>query len=120
GPVASLSQMHLAMDETDDYFNPDGSCVLLSMGMCGRNSGNMNVACLPFDTCYGPAERGGAWPSRVSNICNARGIKAWNVTGSTSPAWIDYAIRTGRFSAIGASQAHFQTSWGYDPETGHY
>jgi hypothetical protein len=29
--------------------------------------------------------------------------------------WLEWAARTGRFAAIGAGEAHFQTLYGYDP-----
>ena len=70
------------------------------------------------DTRYGPAERGGAWPSRVAQSFRERGIACFNVTGATTFDWMEWAARTGRFAAIGAGRAHFQTEYGRDQAAG--
>lgn len=91
------------------YRNPDGSCVQCSIGMCGVDQNVPAAATLLWDTKYGPAERGGSWPSRVAGYCRSRGIRAWNVTGETTWEWMAWAVATGRGAAIGAGTAHFQT-----------
>lgn len=100
------------------YRNPDGSCVQCSIGMAGVHCNDINAASLLWDTEYGPAVRGGSGPSRVEAYCDQRGIQAWSVTGATvedTIPWMVWAARTGRFAAIGAGRAHFQTLYGYDP-----
>jgi len=115
-----LTSMQLSAETRGWYRNPDGSCVQCSIGMAGCHCNDINAASLLWDTDYGPAIRGGSWPSRVEQYCDARGIKAWSVTGATideTMPWIEWAARTGRFAAIGAGRAHFQTLYGYDPSS---
>lgn len=112
--------MQLA-EETRAWFrNPDGSCVQCSIGMAGVHCNDLNAASLLWDSVYGPKERGGSWPSRVANYCNRRGIQAYNVTGNTysdTKPWMLWSAKTGRFAAIGAGSAHFQTLYGYNPNS---
>jgi hypothetical protein len=102
------------------YRNPDGSCVQCSLGMVGCHCNDMSAATLLWDTAYGPAVRGGSDPMRVESYCDQRGIRAWSVTGArvddTIP-WMEWAARTGRFAAIGAGTQHFQTLYGFDPNS---
>jgi len=100
------------------YFNPDGSCVQCSIGMCGADQDVPAAATLLWDTEYGPAERGGSYPERVARYCRSRGIKAYNITGERTFDWMRWAASTGRGAAIGAGRAHFQTLVGHDPKTG--
>lgn len=118
-----LSIMQLSPETRAWFRNPDGSCVQCSIGMAGVHCNDLNAACLLWDTVYGPRERGGSWPSRVANYCNRRGIKAWNITGnsvSETLPWIQWAAKTGRFAAIGAGGNHFQTLYGWNPQTNIY
>lgn len=113
-----LTSMKLSEPTRAWYRNPDGSCVQCSIGMAGVHCNDLNAASLLWDTSYGPAVRGGSWPSRVERYCDERGIKAWSVTGATvddTMPWMVWAARTGRFAAIGAGTAHYQTLYGYDP-----
>jgi len=113
-----VSKMQLEPDTRAWFRNPDGSCVQCSIGMTGVHCNDLNATSLLWDTPYGKAQRGGSGPSRVANYCNARGIKAWNVTGyPLTDQWMRWAARTGRFAAIGAGGNHFQTLYGYDPNT---
>lgn len=117
------SVMMLSPESRAWFRNPDGSCVQCSIGMAGVHCNDLNAALLLWDSPFGPKERGGSWPSRVANYCNRRGIKAWNVTGNTAQdtlPWIKWAASTGRFAAIGAGRAHFQTLYGWDPATNTY
>jgi hypothetical protein len=100
------------------YRNPDGSCVQCSIGMCGVWSNVPAASTLLWNTEYGPAERRGSWPSRVSEYAASRGLKLYNVTGETTLVWLRWAARTGRFAAMAAGNAHFQTLYGIDPERG--
>lgn len=99
------------------YRNPDGSCVQCSIGMCGLDQNVPAASTLLWDTQYGARERGGSYPSRVAKYCRKRGIKAYNVTGKETWAWMRWAVETGRGCAIGAGSAHFQTLIGYDDES---
>ncbi|WP_373649014.1 hypothetical protein [Schlesneria sp. DSM 10557] len=112
--------MQLSPETRSWYRNPDGSCVQCSIGLAGVHANDLNAALLLWDSEYGPAERGGSYPSRVEAYCNKRGIKAWSVTGQTiddTLPWMEWSARTGRFAAIGAGTAHFQTLYGFDPRT---
>lgn len=99
------------------FRNPDGSCVQCSIGMCGVDQNVPAAATLLWDTEYGPRERGGSGPSRVSAYCNRRDIRAFNITGTSTWDWMKWAAQTGRGAAIGAGSAHFQTLMGYDPSS---
>lgn len=114
----SVVSMQLSPSVRNWCYNTDGSCVFCSSAMIGMAANEPNASCLLFDTKYGPAQRGGAWPARVANVFNERGIRAYNVTGyeNTDP-WMRWAVKTGRFAAIGAGRAHFQTLYGYDHKT---
>jgi len=100
------------------FRNPDGSCVQCSIGMCGIDQNNPNAATLLWDTEYGDKVRGGSNPQRVASYCDRRGIKAYNITGSSTFDWMKWACATGRPAAIGAGRQHFQTLAGYDPARG--
>lgn len=100
------------------YRNPDGSCVQCSIGMCGVDQNVPAAATLLWDTEYGPRERGGSGPSRVTSYAQRRGIRVWNITGSSTFEWMKWAARNGRGAAIGAGSMHFQTLVGYDPPSG--
>ena len=113
-----LQAMHIEPGTRGWYRNqPDGCCVQMAIGMCGCNSNDDNAASLPFDSLFGKAERGGSIPSRVERYCDARAIVVYNVTGrsidETMP-WVEWAGKTGRFAAVGFTEAHFQTLYGYD------
>jgi hypothetical protein len=114
----------LAMDLPKDlrawFRNPDGSCVQCSIGMCGVDQNIPSAATLLWDTEYGPAERGGSWPSRVAEYSRRRGIRIYNVTGTPTWDWMKWSAATGRPCAIGAGTAHFQTLAGYDPAAGRW
>lgn len=105
--------------ESREYFhnnyNP-GSCVQCSIGMCGVWCNSPAAACLLWDTEYGERVRGGSWPSRVEQYCNERQIPIWSITGPDTIEWCRWAVKTGRFAAIGAGPNHFQTLYGYDYE----
>lgn len=113
-----LTSMQLSPETRGWFKNPDGSCVQCSIGMAGVHCNDPNAASLLWDTSYGKAVRGGSWPSRFEQYCDQRGIKAWSVTAQSvdeTLPWMTWAAKTGRFAAIGAGTAHFQTLYGYDP-----
>lgn len=112
----SLATMQLSRETRCFYFNPDGSCVQLSIGIAGVHCNDPKASSLPFNSVYGEGIRGGSDPARVANYCNRRGIKAYSVTGKTTKDWIRWAGETNRFGAIGAGSQHFQTLYGYDPD----
>lgn len=98
------------------YRNPDGSCVQCSIGMCGIWQNVPLAYTLLWDTAYGPAVRGGSGPSRVETYAARRGMRVYNVTGSNTWEWMQWAAKTGRFAAIGAAANHFQTLYAWDPQ----
>lgn len=108
------NKMELPQEVRDRYHNfGSGSCVQCSIGMCGVWLGNDNAASLLWDSKYGPAEIGGSTPSRVANYARSRGLAIYNVTGDSEPyKWHDWAVKTGRYAAIGAGSRHFQTLYG--------
>lgn len=113
--LAPVSAMRLSVKTRNWFWNPDGSCVQCSIGMVGIHCNDENAATVLWDTKYGKAIRGGSWPARVAAYFQDRGIRGWNVIGeeNTFP-WMMWAVKTGRFAAIGAGSAHFQTLYGYD------
>jgi len=96
------------------YFNPDGSCVQLSIGLSGTIQNVPVAARLPFDSEFGSGIRGGSDPSRVAAYCDKRHIPAYQITGRPTIKWIEWGVRNGRFPAIGLSTRHFQTVFGWD------
>jgi hypothetical protein len=120
-PVFAADIMELPTEVRTWFRNPDGSCVQCSIGMTGVWNNVPAATTLLWDTEYGKAVRGGSWPGRVRDYCEQRGIRAYNVTGEsfadTAP-WMEWAARTGRFAAIGAGRAHFQTEYGRDSAQG--
>jgi hypothetical protein len=110
-PPASTA-MELPPEVTRWYRNPDGSCVQCSIGMVGCHNNLPAWSTVLFDTEYGPAQRGGSWPSRVASYARARGMRIYNVTGSPTLAWMEWAAKTNRYAAIGAGRSHFQTLYG--------
>lgn len=115
--MAADSALFLPKEVRAAYRNPDGSCVQCSIGMCGQDQNDPNSANLLWDTEYGRAERGGSTPQRVKAYCERRGIRAYNITGDSTFAWMKWATRNGRGAAIGAGRAHFQTLCDYDGQT---
>ena len=112
--------MQLPAEQRAYFRNPDGSCVQCSIGMAGMWNNTPAATTLLWDTPYGPAERGGSGPSRVSRYCNERNIAAFNVTGDSTFEWMEWAAATGRFAAIGAGGNHFQTLYGRDKTNGRW
>ena len=96
-----------------NFRNPDGSCCQCSIGMLGVDQNVPAASTLLWQSRYGPAERGGSGPSRVARYSRERGIKIYNITGSPTFAWLDWATRNGRGAAFGAGRSHFQTLMGH-------
>lgn len=113
-PESVLFKMELPPDVRAWYRNPDGSCVQCSIGMAGIHMNCPAAYTLLWDTDYGSKVRGGSYPSRVEEYARKRSIPIYNVTGSNTWDWMQWAARTGRFAAIGAGGAHFQTLYGWD------
>ena len=100
------------------YRNPDGSCVQCSIGLCGADQDVPEAATLLWDTEYGPKERGGSNPPRVTAYAAKRGMRVYNITGAgITKQWMLWALETGRGVAIGAGGSHFQTLVGHDSKT---
>jgi hypothetical protein len=100
------------------FRNPDGSCVQCSIGMCGVDQNCPAAATLLWDTPYGPKVHGGSYPQRVTQYCDTRHIRAYNVTGDSTFDWMRWATATGRGAAVGCGTAHFQTLMGHDAQAG--
>lgn len=116
GTVFSQDMLTDFPPEVRQWFrNPDGSCVQCSIGMCGVWQNCPQATTLLWNTDYGRAVRGGSYPSRVENYCDARKIPAYNVTGKDTWEWMKWAAKTRRMAAIGCFRAHFQTLVWYDP-----
>ena len=119
-PSAAYAQHQLDFPENvrEWFRNPDGSCVQCSIGMCGVFQNVPAATTLLWNTEYGPAVRGGSYPSRVEAYCDKRGIAAYNVTGTNTWEWLRWCAKTGRMAAIGAGRAHFQTFVWWDNDKG--
>lgn len=114
-PPASVPyQMQLPTPQRVMYRNPDGSCVQCSNSMTGTCQNEPAFAYLLWDSPYGKAVRGGSYPSRVEDYAERRHVPIYNVTGTSTWEWMRWACKTGRFAAIGAGRAHFQTLYGWD------
>lgn len=116
-PSFELMQLEPQQRQWFYNFTNPGSCVQCSIAMCGVHCNDLRASTLLWDTEYGEHVWHGSWPQRVAQYCDERGIQAWNVTGETTWDWMKWAAKTGRFAAIGAGTAHFQTLYGYDPKT---
>lgn len=116
-PAATSHRMELPPEVRGWFRNPDGSCVQCSIGMVGAWQNCPVATTLLWNTEYGSAVRGGSTPSRVEAYADRRGLRIYNVTGSQTWDWMKWAARTGRFAAIGAGSAHFQTLYGWDERT---
>lgn len=116
-PTVDAQQMQLPADVRQWYRNPDGSCVQCSLGMVGVWSNVPQATTLLWDTPYGPAERGGSWPERVSRYAQSRKIHLYNITGTPTLTWMLWAARTGRGCGAALGTGHFQTVYGFDPHT---
>ena len=119
-PTSAADTMELPAEVRAWFRNPDGSCVQCSIGMCGTWCNVPEATTLLWDTPYGKAVRGGSWPGRVADYCQRRKIKVYNVTGDVTWDWMEWAAKTGRFAAIGAGRAHFQTEYGRDAQAGRW
>lgn len=96
-------------EQRERFRNPDGSCVQCSIALAGLHQNVPSAEFLLQDSPYGPKVRGGSWPERVKQYCDQRGIKAWNIEGRETMAWIEWACRNGRYAAVTLSRAHMQT-----------
>jgi hypothetical protein len=99
-----------------NFTNP-GSCVQCSIGMCGVDQNVPEASTLLWDTDYGKKEWHGSYPGRVENYAAKRGMRIYNVTGTTTWEWMKWSCETGRGCAIGAGGFHFQTLVGYNRAT---
>lgn len=95
-----------------------GSCVQASLSMCGAHHAVPQAESLLVDSPYGPAELGGSYPSRVAEYAQRRGMAIYNVEGSETIEWIQWALMRGCYVAITYGQAHMITAVGMDREGG--
>lgn len=96
-------------DQRERFRNPDGSCVQCSIALAGVHQNIPAAEFLLWDSPYGSEVRGGSWPERVKTYCNERGIVAYNIEGRETMAWIEWALRNGRYAAVTLDSAHMQT-----------
>lgn len=96
--------------------NGEGSCVWMSMGMAGSHSHVVAGEYMPFESEYGRKENGGAGPQDVARACAERGISAYNIEGSATVQWVEWALRTGRYAAISYGRAHMIAAVGISPD----
>lgn len=116
-PPGTPYTLELPAEVRSWYRNPDGSCVQCSIGMLGIAQNVPAAYWLLWPSEHGPAVRGGSTPSRVEAYADRRQIRVYNVTGEGTWEWMRWAAKTGRFAAIGAGSAHFQTLYGWDPKS---
>jgi len=90
----------------------EGSCVWASCAMAGAHHDVRAAEALLRDPNFGD----GAWPERVEREFNTRQIEAWNVEGTESMTWIEWALRTGRYAAITYGHAHMICAVGMRPD----
>lgn len=100
--------------QREAFENSSGSCVMFSTSAAGIWQNQPIAWTLTWDTEYGCAVRGGSTPSRFERDAKARGLDALSVTGSMTYDYMRWGIRNGRWVAIGAGTAHFQTLVDYD------
>jgi len=111
--------IELPAEQRTRFRNTDGSCVQCSLSMAGVAANVPAAQTLLWASEFGPALRGGSDPARVTAYCNARAIKAWNVTGPQTTAWVLWALRTGRPAAITWGPAHMITALGISDDGQH-
>lgn len=113
-----IHTMELPPEVRKNYQNyGSGSCVYMSIGMNGRWLNNSNAASCPWNSDYGPENVGGASPGNVASMAKERNLSLYNVTANnyeTMREWFIWAVKTGRYAAIGAGSRHYQTLYGYD------
>jgi hypothetical protein len=101
--------------------NGQGSCVQASLSMVGLHQNVPAAECLlRSDPEYGPPELGGSYPSRVAAYAARRGMAIYNVEGSDTLQWIDWALRNGRYAAITYGRAHMIIATGMTPDGSRY
>lgn len=103
-------------DLRQSYRNLDGSCVQCSLAIAGHYHDDANLASLLWDSQYGRAERGGAWPERVHQYAERRGIALYQVTGRDTLRWIEWALRNGRNCGVTWGSNHMITAVGISPD----
>jgi hypothetical protein len=114
-PVSAQQQIEYNLVPTDQRTrmrNPDGSCVQCSIAIAGVHHNIPSAEFLLVDSEYGRKVRGGSYPSRVEGYCRERKIDIWNIEGSQSMQWIEWALSTGRYVALTFGRAHMQTAVG--------
>jgi hypothetical protein len=99
-------------DQRTRFRNPDGSCVQCSIGIAGVHHNCHKSEMLLWNSEYGPPVRGGSTPARVRAYAEARGIPMYNVTGSQTMDWIEWALSTGRHAALTFKARHMCTAVG--------
>ncbi len=92
-----------------------GSCVYASLAIAGAHHGVPSAEyLLEAHPEYGPPCLDGSWPERVERDFASRRvpIAIWNVEGSQTPEWIDWALERGCYVGITYGRAHMITAVG--------
>lgn len=130
GPVTeigSVAEFPSARDRGTEYVMPpavyalyrnrvgpkgQGSCVWASCAMAGAHHDVREAEAFLRDPNFGD----GAWPDRVEREFQRRGIAAWNIEGSQTIEWIEWALKTGRHVPITYGTAHMICAVGVSPD----
>ncbi len=100
-----------------------GSCVYASCAKVGAHHGIPSAEfLLENHPDFGPPVLDGSWPERLARDFAARKhpIDHWNVTGSRTIEWIDWALDQGKWVAITYGVAHMITATGRCARTQRY
>jgi hypothetical protein len=111
---------YVPADQRERMRNPDGSCVQCSIAIAGIHHNIPAAEFLLWNSQYGPAVRGGSWPERVEAFCKDRKIPIYNVEGTQTIQWIDWALQTGRYAAVTYGIAHMITAVGISDDGQYY
>jgi len=93
----------------------EGSCVQASIACQGAHAGVPAAEFLLENSPYGPAELGGSWPERVERYAQSRGMAIYNVEGTPTIDYIDWALERGCYVSITYGQAHMINTVGRKP-----
>jgi hypothetical protein len=87
--------------------NGEGSCVFASSACAGAHAGIASAEYFLEDhPRFGPAVLGGAWPERVEREFAKRKIPIYNIEGSQTIEWIQWALKRGHYVPITYGVAH--------------
>lgn len=96
-----------------------GSCVYASISIAGAHGNMPSAENLLWPSPYGPPLMDGSWPERIEREFAQRNIPIYNVEGSQTLDWIDWALDQGHYAAITYGVAHMITAVSRQSD-GHY